>query len=59
MNWPNGMNYGHSNWTGIMPRTSSHCDSHWMYAERPHRRGGRVLLACLALALVGAALVGI
>lgn len=59
MNWPNGMNYGHSNWTNRMPRTSAHHDGGWLYVERPHRRGGRVLLACLALALVGVVLAGI
>ena len=58
MNW-SGQNYGHSNWTGVMPRTSTHHDGGWLYVERPQRRVSRVLLACLALALVGVVLAGI
>lgn len=56
-NWPNNTNYGHSNWTGSIPRSSQHYQSGYIEGSENPPWGWPVAIA-LGLIVVGLILFG-
>ncbi len=49
-NWPNGTHYGHSNWTGSIPRSSRHYQGG--YIEGSEKPPGGWMVAIIKGAIV-------